>query len=139
MSLAHVLKYYREEVVQISQRSAAYLLNIQSATLSNYEKGTRQIPIDTLRKMKDIYHIDNDTFMAMVLYETTDPKMIKESKFELSQKALKAEDQQLLEFLRKHPSLMNELRILLHSSPAKQKSRIETLVDFLKVAKKGTY
>lgn len=139
MSLAHILKYYREEVLQISQKNAAYQLNIQPATLSNYERGVRQIPIDTLRKMKDIYHIDDDKFMAMVLYETTDTKVIKESRLELSERVMKAEDRQLIDFLRTYPALLDELRTLSQMPSAKQANKIEMLMQLLRVVKKNGY
>ncbi|KIL44675.1 hypothetical protein KP77_28960 [Jeotgalibacillus alimentarius] len=139
LSLAHILKYYREEVLQISQKNAAYQLNIQPATLSNYERGVRQIPIDTLRRMKDIYHIDDDKFMAMVLYETTDTNVIKEARLELSERVLKAEDRQLIDFLRTYPSLLDELRTLSQMPSAKQANKIDLLVQLLKVVKKNGY
>ncbi|MBM7577909.1 helix-turn-helix domain-containing protein [Jeotgalibacillus terrae] len=139
MSLAHILKYYREEVLQISQKNAAYQLNIQPATLSNYERGVRQIPIDTLRRMKDIYHIDDDKFMAMVLYETTDTKVIKESRLELSERVMKAEDRQLIDFLRTYPALLDELRTLSQMPSAKQANKIEMLMQLLRVVKKNGY
>ncbi|MDZ5711276.1 helix-turn-helix domain-containing protein [Jeotgalibacillus haloalkalitolerans] len=135
MSLAHILKYYREEVVEISQKDAAYQLNIRPATLSNYERGVRQFPIDILRKMKDIYHIDDDTFMAIVLYETTDKEIIKEAKYEVTQKVMKAEDRQLMDFLRENHSLLDEIRALSQMPPNKQKHHTDFFVSMLKVAR----
>lgn len=135
MSVAHMLKYYREEIVEISQKDAAYQLNILPSTLSNYENGIRQLPIDILRKMKDIYKIDNDTFMALVLYETTDKEVIKEAKYEITQKVLKAEDQQLVDFLRENPLLLNEIRTLSQMPVNRQKNSVDLFISLMKVAK----
>ncbi|AJD92300.1 hypothetical protein JMA_29830 [Jeotgalibacillus malaysiensis] len=135
MSVAHILKYYREEIVEISQKDAAYQLNILPSTLSNYENGRRQLPIDILRKMKDIYKIDHDTFMAIVLYETTNKEVIKEAKYEIVQKVMKAEDQEIIDFLRENPLLLNEIRSMSQLPANKLNNSIDMFIGLMRVAK----
>ncbi|MFB1082137.1 helix-turn-helix domain-containing protein [Jeotgalibacillus sp. JSM ZJ347] len=139
LSLANFLKHYREDILQISQKEAAIQLNIQPATLSNYERGIRQVPIDTLRKIKEIYRMDDELFISIVLHKTADPKLIKESQETLSRKIIKAEDQELIDFLRENPALLDEIRTLSHMPPSKQKTHVRTLVQLLKVLRSNYY
>jgi len=43
-----------------TQQYVAALLNIQQNTYSQYETGKRQLPIDILIKLADLYHTSTD-------------------------------------------------------------------------------
>ncbi|TFD97027.1 helix-turn-helix domain-containing protein [Jeotgalibacillus sp. R-1-5s-1] len=137
MAIYQQLKYYREEVLNMTQSQAARLLNIDQSTLSNYERGSRQIPLELLRLFKEKYYIDDDMFLAMLFQDPSSSGLIKEGKKELQEKVLKAEDQQLVNLIREHPSLMEELRELASLPKNHQKNRADVLVRVLQILKKS--
>lgn len=53
------LKALREDS-DITQKEIAAYLHIKQNTYSQYENGQRQLPIDTLIKLADYYHVSVD-------------------------------------------------------------------------------
>lgn len=59
MSIGDNIKYLREER-NYSQRELAKVLNITPGTVSKYEKGTNQVPIDMLASIADVFGVSID-------------------------------------------------------------------------------
>ncbi|WP_227394429.1 helix-turn-helix domain-containing protein [Jeotgalibacillus aurantiacus] len=137
MAIYQQLKFYREEILDITQSQAARLLNIDQSTLSHYERGSRQIPLELLRLFKEKYYIDDETFIAMLFKNPSSSEVIKEGKKELQAKVVKAEEQQLVKLIREYPSLQEELRELASLPKSHQKNRAEVLVRLLQILKKS--
>lgn len=66
MQFGKRLREYRESL-GISQSEAAYRLEMNSNTYSNYERGDRQIPIELLPIIKEKLEISDEQFLDMLL------------------------------------------------------------------------
>ncbi len=67
------LKLIRESAGFTQERVSSYLSLNNRGTLSNYELGTREVPIDVLIKLSNLYGVDIADF-----YES-DPEKIKDA------------------------------------------------------------
>ena len=63
------LKEIREDR-DITQEALAAMLHIRQNTYSQYENGVRQLPIDILIKLSEIYDLSTDYILGL----TNDPK-----------------------------------------------------------------
>lgn len=69
-NMTNNLKLFREAAGFTQERIASYLSLNNRGTLSNYELGTREVPIDVLLKLSDLYGVDLADF-----YETDQEKV----------------------------------------------------------------
>ncbi len=49
-----MIKFYRKQK-KLSQKDLARILNVSQQSVSLYEKGKRQTPIDVLKKLSDLF------------------------------------------------------------------------------------
>lgn len=63
MDLAKRLKMLRE-TKGIGQKAVAIYLHVSVSTISNYESGTHQPDLDTLKKLADFYGVSIDSLVA---------------------------------------------------------------------------
>lgn len=71
-------KYIRIEELRerkdYTQKHVALELNIEQRTYSHYERGTRQIPLQTLCQLADLYGVSVDYILERTDIETPYPK-----------------------------------------------------------------
>lgn len=110
LELHEELQRYRKEVLDLSQGEAAERLNIGSSSLSNYERGKREIPSKMLRRFKEVYKIPTEEMNRMLYGEkaddySADPMLLRES-FEDEETAA------IIQMLNDHPKLKRTLASL---------------------------
>jgi transcriptional regulator with XRE-family HTH domain len=84
LELYEELQRYRKEVLDLSQTEAAERLNIGKSTLSNYERGEREISLNMLKLFKEAYKIPTEEMNRILFGEkakgyTSDPMVLRES------------------------------------------------------------
>ncbi|MBH9966648.1 helix-turn-helix domain-containing protein [[Bacillus] enclensis] len=128
LKLHEELKWYREEVLELTQIEAAERLKIKSGSLSNYERGKREISLEMLIRFKEVYKIPTQE-MNRILYGeesegyTTDPMVLRES-FE------DEETSAIIEMLNGHPKLKRTLASLTQQ-PGKRKEKFSNQASSL--------
>lgn len=128
LKLYEELKRYREEVLELTQVEAAERLKIKSGSLSNYERGKREISLEMLIRFKDVYKIPTDEMNRLLYGEKTDgyspdPMVLRES-FEDGETAA------IIGMLNDHPKLKRTLASLA-SQPAKRKEKFSNQTSAL--------
>ncbi|MGR3766096.1 helix-turn-helix domain-containing protein [Rossellomorea sp. NS-SX7] len=128
LELHEELQRYRKEVLDLSQGEAAERLNIGSSSLSNYERGKREIPSKMLRKFKEVYKIPTEEMNRIIYGEkageyTTDPLVLRES-FE------DEETTAIIKMLNDHPKLKRTLASLTYQTE-KRKEKFASQVSSL--------
>jgi len=58
-----------------TQAEIAEYLGCQREVYRRYEKGTRQIPIDLLIKLSELYHVNLDYMVGLTDYKTPYPRV----------------------------------------------------------------
>ncbi|KSU60456.1 hypothetical protein AS034_16580 [[Bacillus] enclensis] len=128
LKLHEELKWYREEVLELTQIEAAERLKIKSGSLSNYERGKREISLEMLIRFKEVYKIPTQE-MNRILYGeesegyTTDPMVLRES-FE------DEETSSIIEMLNANPKLKRTLASLTQQ-PEKRKEKFASQISSL--------
>jgi transcriptional regulator with XRE-family HTH domain len=120
LELYEELQLYRKEVLQLSQSDAAERLNIGKSTLSNYERGEREISLNMLKLFKEAYKIPTEEMNRILFGEktkgyTSDPMVLRES-FEDEETAA------IISMLKDQPKLKRTLA-LLTMQPDKRKEK----------------
>ncbi|MEW9500810.1 helix-turn-helix domain-containing protein [Jeotgalibacillus marinus] len=138
MAFYEHLRQYRLEVLNIPQDKAAQMMNIEQSTLSNYELGRRQIPIDMLVLWKQKYEIDDGTFINMLLDRDKVADRIREESTELRAQYEDRETIELMQFLELYPTLHEHLQTLSTLPTARQKKNVEGLINLIKAVKHFT-
>lgn len=138
MAFYEHLRQYRLEVLNIPQDKAAQMMNIEQSTLSNYELGRRQIPIDMLVLWKQKYEIDDGTFINMLLDRDKVADRIREESTELRAQYEDRETIELMQFLELYPTLQEHLQTLSALPTARQKKNVEGLINLIKAVKHFT-
>ncbi|XXM72888.1 helix-turn-helix domain-containing protein [Lysinibacillus sphaericus] len=128
LELHEELKRYREEVLELTQVEAAERLKIKSGSLSNYERGKREISLEMLIRFKEVYKIPTDEMNRILFGEQaeeykTDPMILRES-FEDEETA------SIIEMLNGHPKLKRTLASLTHQ-PGKRKDKFASQASSL--------
>ena len=135
MAFFEHLRQYRQEVLNISQDKAAQMMNIEQSTLSNYENGRRQIPIDMLDLWKQQYEIDDKTFINMLFNRDKIADRIHEKRTELRAPYKSRESVELIEFIEQYPVLREHLQTLTTLPITRQKKAVDGLVNLIKAVK----
>ncbi len=138
MAFYEHLRQYRLEVLNIPQDKAAQMMNIEQSTLSNYELGRRQIPIDMLVLWKQKYEIDDGTFINMLLDRDKVADLIREESTELRAQYEDRVTIELMQFLELYPNLQEHLHTLSTLPTARQKKNVEGLINLIKAVKHFT-
>jgi transcriptional regulator with XRE-family HTH domain len=128
LELHEELKRYREEVLDLTQVEAAERLKIKPGSLSNYERGKREVSLEMLIRFKDVYKIPTDEMNRILFGEeaegySTDPMVLRES-FEDEETAA------IIEMLNSHPKLKRTLASLTQQ-PGKRKEKFASKVSSL--------
>jgi len=58
-----IIKAYREKM-KLSQDAVANFLNIKREMVSYYETGAREVPLEVLEKLSDLFGIDLEVFFS---------------------------------------------------------------------------
>ncbi|MUV05891.1 hypothetical protein GOP80_01645 [Planococcaceae bacterium Storch 2/2-2] len=132
MSFGTLFREFREEYLKIKQVEAALLLEIDQVVLSNYERGKREFPLTLLPKVKEIFHIPDDIFLAMVLNEPL--KEARDQTIPFPEQAKEVQDDYTDSFASEYSHLIEqspELReLLLVLSHLSEKDRRDLLNSF---------
>jgi len=136
MAFYEHIKQFRIDVLRISQKKAAKLLNIEQSTLSNYERGTRQIPVGMLPLLKTKYGIDESKFVDMLFERGDMANYIREEQAVLRAVYENRINHELVDLIQRYPTLQEHLHDLLSLPPSAQKNRIDTLNHLLSILKK---
>ena len=99
-------KEYREDYLQIKQNVAAFELNIDPASLSNYERGDRDFSTGMLPVVKETFAIPDDYFLAMVL--GTPLKSVRTQSQTQPAKTQEMKEQYMNSFIDRHRQLFEE-------------------------------
>ncbi|MEG9296054.1 helix-turn-helix transcriptional regulator [Mangrovibacillus sp. Mu-81] len=126
LKLHEELQRYRKEVIELTQTEAAERLNIGSTTLSNYERGDREISLKMLKLFKEAYKIPTEETNRILFGEkaegyTSDPMVLRES-FEDEETAA------IITMLNDHPKLKRTLATLTYQTE-KRKEKFANQVN----------
>ncbi|MCA1055152.1 helix-turn-helix domain-containing protein [Rossellomorea aquimaris] len=133
IELHEELQRYRKEVLELSQGEAAERLNIGSSSLSNYERGIREIPSKMLPKFKEVYKIPTKEMNRILYGENTDeynsdPMVLRES-FENEETAA------IIQMLDEHPKLKRVLASLTYQTDKRKEkfsNQVSQLYNFIR-------
>ena len=129
MSFHNELKYYREEILGLSQEEVIKRLHMSQPTLSLYENGKRQITVELLQLFQQAYSIPADYLMKMLFGEETTTDY---SPMVLREHAYDSDMQRVLEMLNKQLALRESIVNLTFASDKMQNDLAELLPSLLK-------
>lgn len=132
MSFNEAIRYYRDEILQISQEEACQRLHLTQPALSQYESGKRQIPIETLKQFQKAYAIPSDYMMRMVFGSEAGKEY---SPMILREHAQDTDLARIIDMLYKQKPLFDFLATLTYADEKTQTTFAEFLPHFKKLLK----